>query len=236
VVDFSGVGKQFKKGHKFLLKEAFLDFFRGEKLENFWAVKDATFKIKKGEIVGIIGANGSGKSTILKLMAGVLTPTRGEVKVIGRIGPLIELGAGFHPELTGRENIYLNGTILGLSKKKIDKKFSDIVKFAELSEFIDTPVKHYSSGMYMRLGFSIAIHIDPDILLIDEILAVGDTNFQRKCLDKMREFHEKGATIILITHSLDLVKSFCQRAILLWSGKIIYAGLPDKAIKKYAQI
>ncbi len=235
-VEFSSVSKQFKKGHELLLKEAFLDFFRAPKQDDFWAVNNVTFKIKRGEAVGIIGANGSGKSTILKLIAGVLTPTKGQIKVNGRIGPLIELGAGFHPEFTGRENIYLNGTILGLSKKEVDSKFEEIVNFAELKEFIDTPVKHYSSGMYMRLGFSIAVNISPDILLVDEILAVGDTAFQKKCLEKMHQFHQQKVTIVIVSHSLQLVQDFCERVILVQKGKIVGIGSPDKMIKKYGQI
>ncbi|MFH0936998.1 MAG: ABC transporter ATP-binding protein [Candidatus Daviesbacteria bacterium] len=219
VIEFNRVGKKYKKGKTPLLKVALLDIFRPQKQEDFWALKNVSFKVKKGETLGIIGANGSGKSTILKLMAGVVIPTEGQIRVEGRVGPLIELGAGFHPELTGRENIYLNGTILGLSIKEIDGKFDEIVSFSELGDFIDTPVKHYSSGMYMRLGFSIAVSINPDILLIDEILAVGDIAFQKKCLDKMIEFHQKGITIVLISHSLELVKSFCQRAILIKDGK-----------------
>lgn len=218
------VCKQFKKGHKLLLKEAFLDIFRAQKQDNFWAVKDISFEIKKGESVGIIGVNGSGKSTILKLIAGVLIPTKGSVLVNGKISPLIELGAGFHPELTGRENVYLNGTILGLTKKEIDSKFNEIVDFSGIGDFIDTPVKHYSSGMYMRLGFSIAVYVEPDILLIDEILAVGDSAFQKKCLDKMKEFHQRGITIIFISHSMDLVESFCERIILIDKGKVIKEG------------
>lgn len=235
VVEFEEVRKRFQKGKKLLLKEAFLDIFKSAKQEDFWALKDVNFKIKKGESVGIIGKNGSGKSTILKLIAGVLTPTSGKVKVYGRIGPLIELGAGFHPELTGRENIYLNGTILGLTKKEIDQKFSGIVEFSELADFIDTPVKHYSSGMYMRLGFSIAVSIEPDILLIDEILAVGDIKFQKKCLEKMRSFHKSGVTIILISHSLDLVSSFSEKVFFVHDGQILDSGLPKKVINKYTE-
>lgn len=236
VIEFKGVSKKFKKGQKLFLKQALLDFFKPGKALDFWALKDVSFNIKKGEVVGIIGANGSGKSTILKLIAGVMTLTRGSVEVSGRIGPLIELGAGFHPELSGRDNIYLNGTILGLSKSEIDENFEKIVQFAELSEFIDTPVKHYSSGMYMRLGFSIAIHIDPEILLVDEILAVGDIGFQKKCLDKMKSFHEEGITIVIISHSMDIVSDFCQRVILMSGGKIAASGEPKKIVERYKKL
>lgn len=232
-IEFKSVSKKFRKGRKLFLKQALLDVFRPNKEEDFWALKDINFKIKKGETVGIIGSNGSGKSTILKLIAGVLVPTEGAVEVNGRVGPLIELGAGFHPELTGRENIYLNGTILGLSKKEIDEKFNKIVTFSGIEDFIDTPVKHYSSGMYMRLGFSIAVHADPDILLIDEILAVGDLHFQQKCYDKLTKFQEEGMTIILISHSLDIVKHFCKRAILLEGGRIVKRGEIEEVAKKY---
>lgn len=235
-VRFTKVSKKFKKGQRLYLKQALLDFFKPNTTEDFWALKDISFNIQKGETVGIIGVNGSGKSSILKLIAGVLYPTKGQVEVQGRIGPLIELGAGFHPELSGRDNIYLNGTILGLSRDQIDEKFDDIVNFAEILEFIDTPVKHYSSGMYMRLGFSIATHINPDILLVDEILAVGDIGFQKKCLNKMRSFHEQGITIVIISHALDLISNFCQKVILLNRGEIDSIGKPDQIISKYNKL
>lgn len=233
VIKLDNVSKKFKRGHKLLLKEAFLDLFRSVKQEDFWAIRNVSFEIKKGESVGIIGLNGSGKSTLLKLISGVLVPTKGKITVEGKISPLIELGAGFHPELTGRENIYLNGTILGLSKREINRKFDKIVNFSELSDFIDTPVKHYSSGMYMRLGFSIAVHVEPDILLIDEILTVGDIAFQKKCLKKMKEFHEKGVTIIIISHSTELIKVLCEKAILINHGKFLATGSIEKVIDKY---
>ncbi|MDD2823054.1 MAG: ABC transporter ATP-binding protein [Candidatus Daviesbacteria bacterium] len=235
-INLDNVSKRFKRGHKLLLKEALLDFFRPTRQEDFWALKNISFKVKKGEALGIIGTNGSGKSTVLKLIAGVLSPTKGTISVNGRIGPLIELGAGFHPELTGRENIYLNGTILGLSIKEINEKFNAIVNFSGLDDFIDTPVKHYSSGMYMRLGFSIAVHVEPDILLVDEILAVGDAGFQKKCLEKMKEFHDKGVTIIIISHSADLIKSFCKKAILINHGKIVVIDSVEKVINKYSKL
>lgn len=233
IISFKNVRKKFKRGRKLYLKMALLDLFRDNSQEDFYALDNINFQIKKGESVGIIGNNGSGKSTILKLMAGVLTPTSGSVIINGQVSPLIELGAGFHPELTGRENIYLSGTILGLSNKEVDEKFDSIVNFSELDDFIDTPVKHYSSGMYMRLGFSIAINVEPDILLIDEILAVGDISFQKKCLKKMAEFHKNGVTIVLISHSLDLVQNFCQRVIILENGKEIDAGAAGMMVAKY---
>jgi len=233
VIIFDHVGKRFKKGRKLLLKEALLDIFKPAATEEFWALDDVSFEIKKGETMGIIGPNGSGKSTILKLIAGVMVPSRGSVEIAGKIAPLIELGAGFHPELTGRENIYLNGSILGLNRSEIDERFDDIVEFSDLSEFIDTPIKHYSSGMYMRLGFSIAIHIEPEILLIDEILAVGDIAFQQKCMEKMNEFKKNGVTIVFVSHSLEAIKNFCQKAIWLDKGKIKEEGEPEKVIAAY---
>lgn len=235
-ISFKNVGKKYQRGKKLYFKQALLDLFKGAEKEYFWALKNINFNIYKGEKVGIIGINGSGKSTILKLASGVITPTEGEVNVLGKISPLIELGAGFHPELSGRENIYLNGAILGLKNDEIEEKFDSIVKFAELDDFIDTPVKHYSSGMYMRLGFAIAIHVEPDILLIDEILAVGDIGFQKKCLQKMEEFHQKGVTIVVVTHSMETIINFCDRAILISGGRLINQGKPDKIVKKYSEL
>jgi len=200
--------------------------------KNLWALKNVSFQIKKGETVGIIGPNGAGKSTILKLIAGVTKPTKGKITVNGRVSPLIELGAGFHPDLTGRENIYLNGAILGLPKKEIDKKFKEIVDFAELWDFIDQPVKRYSSGMYMRLGFSIAVHAIFDILLIDEILAVGDLRFQQKCFERMREIKDK-KTIVFVSHDLGSIRAFCDKVFLLGKGKIKGAGNSDEMVDRY---
>lgn len=233
VIEFNSVWKKFKMGRKLLLKEALLDIFKPGATTDFWALKDVNFSINKGEAVGIIGKNGSGKSTILKLIAGVMVPTKGEVKVKGKIAPLIELGAGFHPELSGRENVYLNASIMGVSKKEVDQKFDEIVNFAELKDFIDTPVKHYSSGMFMRLAFAIAVNTNPDILLIDEILAVGDTEFQKKCLAKMDQFKKKNVTILFISHSLERIKSFCSKVIYLKNGKVKLVGLPNEAIDAY---
>lgn len=232
-IEFNHVSKRFKRGQKGYLKQALLDIFRQQKQEDFWALKDVSFTINSGEVLGIVGSNGSGKSTILKMIAGVLEPTSGKVHIEGQVSPLIELGAGFHPDLTGRENIYLNGTILGLSKKKIDERFESIVSFAEIEDFINTPVKHYSSGMYMRLGFAISVHVDPDILLIDEILATGDYTFQKKCFLKMEEFRKSGVTIVLISHDLATVKKFCERVIWIDNGQIKLSGYPEKVVQAY---
>lgn len=199
----------------------------------FWALRDASFSIEAGETVGIIGANGGGKSTTLKLISRVLEPTSGRVSVRGRIGALLELGAGFHPDLTGRENIYLNGSLLGLSRAEIDRHFDEIVAFAELERFIDVPVKHYSSGMYVRLGFAVAVHINPEILLVDEVLAVGDATFQRKSLERILELKRNGTTIVFVSHSAELVRSLCQRAIWLDEGRVVADDLADVVLTRY---
>lgn len=233
IITFENVSKKFRRGQKLLLKEALIDIFMPDKQEDFWALSDVSFTINRGETIGIIGNNGSGKSTILKLIAGVMFPTKGTIEVKGRISPLIELGAGFHAELTGRENIYLNGVILGLTKKKIEERFSSIVEFSELSDFIDTPVKHYSSGMYMRLGFSVAVHTDPEILLIDEIFAVGDTSFQEKCFKKMEEFKENNVTIVFVTHDMSTVESFCEKAIFINKGQVENIGDAKQIVREY---
>jgi len=236
VIQFQHVTKQFDKLNHKTFKEFLPALFRGEKTkESFTALNDISFEIKKGETVGIIGPNGSGKSTILKLIAGVMSPTSGKVTVRGNISPLIELGAGFHPELTGRENIFLNGAILGLSQKEIATNLNSIIEFAELQEFIDQPVKHYSSGMYMRLAFAVAVHTHPEILLVDEILAVGDTAFQKKCFDRMREFQEsKDITIIFVSHNLKQIQEFCSKAIYINNHYIQFNGAPKIGIRKYS--
>jgi len=203
VVEANNVWESFRiYHHRNLTIKDTLIRLRRSIYEEFWALKNISFRVKKGETLGIIGENGSGKSTLLKCIAGILTPTKGTINVKGKISPLLELGAGFHPELSGRENIYINGAILGLSRKQIDKRFDNIVAFSELEEFIDTQVKYYSSGMYIRLGFAVAVFSDPDILLIDEILAVGDESFKKKSFDKMKEFQVKAKTIILVLFKL----------------------------------
>src|SRR5437870_10594533 len=203
---------------------------------DFEALKHVTFRIAKGEMVGIIGRNGSGKSTILKVIAGVYAPSSGRVEVHGRIAPLIELGAGFHHELTGRENILLNGLLLGLSKRDVMKRESQIIEFAELGEFIDVPVKQYSSGMYMRLAFAIATEVNPDILLIDEILAVGDGEFRRKCFERIEQFRTLGKTILFVSHDLSSIRQFCDRVLLLHGGELIEDGSTDFVISRYESL
>ena len=201
--------------------------------ETFQALNNVSFDVAAGKTFGIIGRNGSGKSTMLKLIAGIGRPTEGTINVHGRVSALIELGAGFHPEISGRENVYINGMMLGLTKREIAARFDEIVKFAELEDFIDAPVKTYSSGMYMRLGFAVAIHVDPDVLLVDEVLAVGDEAFTHKCLDKFAEFRRRGRTVLLVTHSLDLVTRFCDEALWLDAGVAKAQGDPKRVVDAY---
>jgi ABC-type polysaccharide/polyol phosphate transport system ATPase subunit len=208
----------------------------GLRPDEFWALDNVSFEVQPGECLGLIGPNGAGKSTLLKLLNGVTLPDKGTIKVGGRVGALLELGAGFHPMLTGRENIYLNAAILGLTKEEITEKFDTIVEFAGLEEFIDSPVKHYSSGMYVRLGFAVAAHAGPDIFLIDEALAVGDISFQSKCYAKMREFRDRGVTIIFVTHSLDLVAAHSSRVLLLQKGRIVTDGDAKAATDQFNKI
>jgi ABC-type polysaccharide/polyol phosphate transport system ATPase subunit len=201
--------------------------------ETFTALKNVTVSVPRGQTLGVIGRNGSGKSTLLKLVAGISKPSSGTVKVNGRVSALIELGAGFHPEISGRENVFINGIMLGLTKREIARRFDEIVEFAELRDFIDAPVKTYSSGMYMRLGFAVAIHVDPEVLLVDEVLAVGDEGFTHKCLDKFAEFKRRGKTILLVTHSLGLVERFCEEALWLDAGRIRGSGDPKRIVGAY---
>ncbi len=240
VIEFNNVSKKFKKGEKFnSLRDAIPRLFgngNGLKREEFWALKDVSFEVKKGDVLGVIGPNGAGKSTILKLLSGIMVPNKGTMNIVGRLSALIEVAAGFHNELTGRENIYLNGTILGMTRKEIDSKIDQIIEFSGISEFIDTPVKRYSSGMYSRLGFSVAAHMDPDILLVDEVLSVGDISFQAKCAEKMRELLKCGATILIVSHNLTLIQSLCKRVILLNRGEISKQGTPEEVIPYYENI
>jgi len=204
--------------------------------EYIWAIKDISFEVKQGEIVGIIGKNGAGKSTLLKILTGLTEPTEGRVWMKGRVGSLLEVGTGFHPELTGRENVFLNGAILGMTRAEIKKKFDEIVAFAEIEKFIDTPVKRYSSGMYVRLGFAVAAHLDPEILLVDEVLAVGDIAFQKKCLGKIGEVSKEGRTVFIVSHNIQSIRVLCTRSILFNEGKILTDSSTDETIQTYHQL
>jgi ABC-type polysaccharide/polyol phosphate transport system ATPase subunit len=239
VVEFQDVVQRFRRIRERpdTLREVFVKAARyGKKFQMFEAVKHVSFAVSKGEMVGIIGRNGSGKSTILKIVAGVYTPSEGQVTVRGSIAPLIELGAGFHHELTGRENILMNGLLLGLTKRQIKEREERIIEFSELGDFIDSPVKQYSSGMYMRLAFSVAIEVDPDILIIDEILGVGDAGFQQKSFDRIQAFRQLGRTILFVSHSTDSVRKMCDRVLLIHRGELVADGRPDDVIAAYEQI
>ena len=232
VVQISDVSKRFVIRKEKSLKERVVNFGRSNlHKEDFWALRDVSLEIEAGKTVGLIGPNGSGKSTLLKMISGILQPTSGTVRLRGRLAALLELGAGFHPDLTGRENVYLNASILGLTREQTDRHFDEIVDFSGIERFIDTQVKFYSSGMYVRLAFAVAIHVDPDILLIDEVLAVGDEPFQRKCLERIRGFQREGRTIVLVTHSLDSVVEFCDRAVVLENGRVAADGFPRDSLK-----
>ncbi len=234
IIEFENVTKKFILQNQKTFKEFLPALFSRQKTKNnLLALSNISFTISPGESLGIIGPNGSGKSTILKLIAGVTAPTSGRVTVNGRVSPLIELGAGFHPELSGRENIYLNGAILGLSQKEIGRNFDNIVNFAGLWEFIDQPIKHYSSGMYMRLAFAVAVHTNPQILIIDEILAVGDAEFQEKCFQRMEEFKRSGVTIIFVSHSLGQIENFCHRVLHVQHGQLIADGPAGEICQQY---
>lgn len=206
---------------------------KNEAQEEFWALKDVSFEVKQGDRIGIIGRNGAGKSTLLKILSRITEPTTGSVRIRGRVASLLEVGTGFHPELTGRENIYLNGAILGMGRVEIKKKYDEIVAFAEVEKFLDTPVKRYSSGMYVRLAFAVAAHLEPEILLIDEVLAVGDAQFQKKCLGKMEDVSREGRTVIFVSHNMSTITSLCQTSILLDSGKVASRGITSDVVLAY---
>lgn len=201
--------------------------------EYFWALDDVSFEVARGEVLGFVGRNGAGKSTLLKLLTKITYPTRGRIEVHGRIGSLLEVGTGFHPELTGRENIYLNGAVLGMSRAEIDQRFDEIVAFSEIERFLDTPVKRYSSGMYVRLAFAVAAHLEPEILIIDEVLAVGDAAFQQKCIAKMGAASRQGRTVLIVSHSLPIIANLCHRAVLLEAGRLTAIGNPTEIIRQY---
>jgi ABC-type polysaccharide/polyol phosphate transport system ATPase subunit len=240
VIAFNNVSKRYALGHgRGSLGDALASWFAflarrpAAGANVLWALKDVSFEVERGETLGLVGVNGAGKSTILKVLSGVTRPTRGSLRIDGRVGALIEVGAGFHPDLTGRENIYLNGAILGLKRREIDAKLDSIIAFAELAQFIDTPVKRYSSGMYVRLGFSVAVHIDPDILLIDEVLAVGDYAFREKCIQKINEFRQDGRTMIVVSHDRHMLEKLCDRALLLHKGQVITSGEVRAVLDEY---
>ena len=237
-----GVSKRFRIGARQepyqTLRDALVEMLRGgfrrrngDDATTRWALTDVSFDVAPGEVVGVIGRNGAGKSTLLKILTRITEPTRGRVELFGRVGSLLEVGTGFHGELTGRENIYLNGAILGMRRREIDRRFEEIVDFAEIERFLDTPLKHYSSGMWMRLAFAVAAHMDPQILLVDEVLAVGDAAFQQKCLRKMRNVAGEGRTVLFVSHNFEAVASLCTRAILLHHGRVVLDGLPQPAIE-----
>ncbi|NLB66056.1 MAG: ABC transporter ATP-binding protein [Lentisphaerae bacterium] len=231
------MGKRFRlrRAGSQTFKSAALDLLkhRGAGRNSFWALQDINFQVARGETLGIVGANGAGKSTLLSLLAGTKVPTTGDIQTRGNISSLLELGAGFHPDLTGRENVYLAGAIMGLSRRQMRERFEAIVEFAGLADFIDQPVKHYSSGMYVRLGFAVAVEVDPDILLIDEVLAVGDENFQKKCLRKMEDFRRAGKTLLIISHDLGTIQSISDRILFLDKGRVEGLGDPREVIGRY---
>jgi lipopolysaccharide transport system ATP-binding protein len=226
------VAAPFRRAHKLLRGQA---SGAAELDETMWAIKDISFQIKAGEVVGIIGRNGAGKSTLLKILSGITEPTQGYADLYGRIGSLLEVGTGFHPELTGRENIFLYGAILGMGKTEIDRKLDEIVAFAEVDKFLYTPVKHYSSGMYVRLAFSVSAHLEPEILLVDEVLAVGDMSFQRKCLGKMDDVAQEGRTVVFVSHNMGLLQQLCERGIFLQHGTVHTDGTITEAVDAYLQ-
>jgi lipopolysaccharide transport system ATP-binding protein len=198
-----------------------------------WALKDVSFEVMPGEVLGIIGANGAGKSTLLNVLSRIIAPTSGRVELYGRVASLLEVGTGFHPDLTGRENVYLNGAVLGMKRREIEERFDEIIAFAEVDKFIDTAVKRYSSGMYIRLAFSVAAHLNPEILIVDEVLAVGDAHFQKKCLGKMDDFSRSGRTVLFVSHSMNLVTQLCERAILLKDGAVAFSGPTNEVVDYY---
>lgn len=242
VIKVENLGKRYKIGQKTAynyrsFRDVLANTFKFKKdkktKSEFWALKDVSFEIGQGEVVGIIGRNGAGKSTLLKILSRITEPTKGYAKIRGRVGSLLEVGTGFHPELTGRENIYLNGSILGMKRREITKKFDEIVDFAEVEKFIDTPVKHYSSGMYVRLAFAVAAHLEPEILIVDEVLAVGDVAFQKKCLSKISNIAKEGMTILFVSHNLAAIRAICKRAIQLQNGQVLIDDSAENSVNHY---
>ncbi len=221
--------------NRYTFKENLVELFRSAKYEKIRALDDVSFEVQNGEFLGIIGPNGSGKSTLLKILANILVPTNGSIEIQGKVSPFLELGVGFNLDLTARENVYQNGIILGLSRKQVDERFNKIIEFSELERFVDTKMKNFSSGMHVRLAFSVAIQVDADILLMDEVLAVGDMHFQQKCFDVFNKYKEEKKTIVLVTHDMGAVERYCTRAIFLNEGKVIMDGKPDEVVAKYTE-
>src|SRR6266446_5348742 len=242
VIHAEGLGKRYHRGlqvdtglrHSL---EAFLrsplSVFRRKKEETFWALKDVSLEVKEGEVLGLIGRNGAGKTTLLKVLSRITRPTSGWAEIHGRVGSLLEVGTGFHPELTGRENTFLSGAILGMTRREIIRKFDEIVVFAELEKFIDTPVKHYSSGMYVRLAFAVAAHLEPEILLVDEVLAVGDITFQKKCMGKMGDVARGGRTVVLVSHNMAAINALCSRCVIMKDGGVVFEGSASEVTARY---
>ncbi|WP_447942568.1 ABC transporter ATP-binding protein [Microbacterium aurum] len=238
VIRVDRVSKRFTVRKDSSIKERIVTLGRAGRRhrEDFWALSDVSLDIHAGTTIGLIGHNGSGKSTLLKVLGGIIQPTSGAVLSRGRVAALLELGAGFHPDLTGRENVYLNASVLGLTREETDAQFDAILEFSGVAEFIDTQVKFYSSGMYVRLAFAIAVHTDPDILLVDEVLAVGDERFQKKCLDKIAEFQQQGRTIIIVSHALDQIVALCDRVVVMNRGQLVYDGMPSAAVSRFREL
>lgn len=238
VIQVASVSKRFTVRKDSSLKERVVTLGRAgrQHRQDFWGLSDVSLGINAGTTIGLIGHNGSGKSTLLKVLGGIIQPTSGTVHQRGRVAALLELGAGFHPDLTGRENVFLNGAVLGLSREETEAQFAAILEFSGVGAFIDTQVKFYSSGMYVRLAFAIAVHTDPDILLVDEVLAVGDEQFQQKCLDKIKEFQAEGRTIIIVSHALDQISALCDRVVVMDKGKLVYDGIPVTAIERFREL
>lgn len=244
IIEVNHIYKKYKIGEHqpyYTLRDAIAGVFKNPfaakastlQIDEFWALRDVSFSVMPGEVIGIIGKNGAGKSTILKILSRITPPTKGEVTLRGRVACLLEVGTGFQPELTGRENIYLNGAILGMSRIEVKKKFDEIVMFSELEKFLDMPVKHYSSGMYIRLGFAIASHLNTDILIVDEVLAVGDNEFQKKCIKKMEEIQKSGKTILFVSHNMDYIRKLCKRVLFFEKGKLLAEGKTKAVIQRY---
>ena len=249
IIKVENLSKQYRTGARQesfpTLRDSIANAFRaplakfrrnGESANTIWALKDINFEVAPGEVVGVIGRNGAGKSTLLKILSRITEPTSGRADIYGRVGSLLEVGTGFHHELSGRENIYLNGAILGMKRNEIGRRFDEIVSFAEIENFIDTPVKHYSSGMYMRLAFAVAAHLEPEVLLVDEVLAVGDVGFQKKCLGKMRDVGRQGRTVLLVSHNMGAVLNLCERVILITNGQVQYEGQTYEGVNSYHQL